>query len=51
VEGTDGAFHIVPTGAKGNALQLETRPDEFVIGDLVAESASKINLNSLMHET
>jgi len=48
VQRTEGGFHIAPTGAKGNALQLETRPDEFVIGDLVTESANIINLGGLM---
>ena len=41
---------VVPTGAKGNAIQIETQPDNFVIGDLVADVADEINLDHLVSE-
>ena len=51
VEGTTGAFKVVATGATGNAAQIETRPDDFLIAELIAESASSLNLSDILADT
>ena len=50
VEGTGSAMHVVATGATGNAAQLEVRPDDFLIAELVTESAGSLNLSGILND-
>jgi HD-GYP domain-containing protein (c-di-GMP phosphodiesterase class II) len=50
VEGTVGTFKLTATGATGNATQLETRPDDFLIAGIIAESASSLNLSGILNQ-
>jgi len=49
VTGTAGALQLEATGAAGNAAQLETRPDDVLIADLVTECASSLSLSSVVN--
>ena len=50
IEGTNGALQVVATGATGNAAQLEARPDDFLIAELVTESAASLNLSGILNQ-